>query len=296
MPAMMRLRFLAVALLGLVMPCLVLAQPTVVLGDGPKLTSRPLNPSSTQMITTLDEKAAFALSQAAIGRDVKDHTLLNREGNPVRLADLRGKPLLVSFMYTGCFQVCPTTTKNLQAAIEKLVASTGPDRFSVVSIGFNQPFDTPQAMKAFALQNGIRLPNWEFLSPAAALVPELTRDFGFSYVQTTAGFDHLNQVTVVDANGIIARQFYGESFGSSGLADAIRTLLDGGTLPPSRDTVEDLFDKVRILCSVYDPVSGKYRLDYRIVFELAGGATFILWILWFAWSERRSRKNSRASG
>ncbi|MFZ3128547.1 MAG: SCO family protein, partial [Rhodoferax sp.] len=55
----------------------------------------------------LDQKAALGLSQAVVGRAVGDYTLLDREGRPVRLSQFRGKPLLVSFIYTGCFQVCP---------------------------------------------------------------------------------------------------------------------------------------------------------------------------------------------
>ena len=77
----------------------------------------------------------------------------------------------------------------------------GADRFNIVTIGFNQPFDSPQAMKDFAKRYGLDLPNWEFLSPAPAIVNDVTQGFGFSFVATAAGFDHLNQITLVDAEG-----------------------------------------------------------------------------------------------
>lgn len=259
----------------------------------PKLTSRPLRPTSSQTITTLDETAALEKSQAALGNLVADYALLNRQGTPVRLADFRGKPLLVNFIYTGCFQVCPTTTKNLQKAVEGLVNKVGADRFNIVSIGFNQPFDSPQTMKAFALQQGVRLPNWDFLSPAPALVGELTRDFGFSYVQTAAGFDHLNQVTLVDSRGRIVRQIYGEVFTADMLATPLKALLGGETLPPVTTTLADLADKVRILCSVYDPTTGKYRVNYGLFVEIAGGVTFVLWLAIFFWRDRRNSRKTR---
>lgn len=262
--------------------------------DAPKLTSRPLNPASNQIITTLDEAAALEKSQAAIGNSVRDIAMLNRQGNPVRLADYRGKPMLVSFMYTGCFEVCPTLTKNLQKAIEGLVSRVGADKFTVISIGFNQPFDSPQAMKAFAIQNGIRLPNWDFLSPAPALVPELTREFGFSYVQTLAGFDHINQITLVDSQGRIVRQIYGQTFTTEMLQEPLKTLIGGEELKPERISIAELIDEIRILCSVYDPTTGKYRLDYRIVMEIAGAITFIIWLGIFIWRERRANKQQDA--
>jgi protein SCO1/2 len=263
--------------------------------DTPKLTSRPLNPNSSQTITTLDETSALEKSQKAIGNVVKDFALLNRKGEPVRLADYRGKPTLVSFMYTGCFQVCPTTTKNLQKAVEGLVNKVGADRFNVISIGFNQPFDSPQAMHGFALQQGVHLPNWDFLSPAKALVPELTRDFGFSYVQTLAGFDHLNQVTIVDAQGTIVRQVYGQEFTAEMLAEPLKSLLDGKTLPPQTFSVEELIDRVRLLCSIYDPTTGKYRVSYGVIMEIAGAVTFVLWLSVFYWRERRAKRRATSN-
>ena len=65
----------------------------------------------------LDPSAALRASQAAIGRPVGDFALLDREGRPVRLAGYRGKPLLVNFIFTGCFQVCPTSTRALLVAL-----------------------------------------------------------------------------------------------------------------------------------------------------------------------------------
>ena len=143
------------------------------------------------------------------------------------LSSFRGKPLLVSFIYTGCFQVCPTTTRSLQETVEGLQKSLGPNQFNVVSIGFNQPADSPQALKAFAAQYQIKQPNWEFLSPPAAIVPALTQDFGFVYEATPAGFDHVLQVSILDAEGRIVRQVYGEALFPAELGEPLKMLLAG---------------------------------------------------------------------
>ena len=67
-----------------------------------------------------DEKAALKESQAAIGRALGEHRFTDSEGRPVRLADLRGKPLVVNFVYTGCFQACPVATAFLASAAARL--------------------------------------------------------------------------------------------------------------------------------------------------------------------------------
>ncbi len=241
--------------------------------------------------TTLDQDVAVRASQAAVGRAIGDYTLLDREGRAVRLSSYRGKPLLVSFIYTGCFQICPTTTRALQQAASVARDALGAGRFNVISIGFNQPADSPPALKSFAAQYGINAPNWEFLSPAAAIVPDLARDFGFGFVATAAGFDHLLQVSVVDAEGRIYRQIYGESYSADYLTEPLRQLITGTPVTNSA-SLSAILDQVRILCSVYDPRTGKYRVSYGIVLEIAGGATFLLWIIWFFLNEWLARRRT----
>lgn len=258
--------------------------------EKPKLTARPQGANTGLALTTLNEKTAFELSQGAIGKPVGDFVLLNREGKPVELSKYRGKPLLVNFIYTACFQVCPTTTRNLQKAVQNTVSVMGADRFNVISIGFNQPFDSPQALKDFSVQYGISLPNWEFLSPSAAILDELTRNFGFSYVPTAAGFDHLNQVTMVDAEGRIVKQVYGEKFTAKDLAEPLKLLITGSAIPPEASTLKELMERVRILCSVYDPVTGRYRTNYSVYFMIAGFAMFMGFLIYLSihvWKNRR---------
>ncbi|MCC6657252.1 MAG: SCO family protein [Rhodocyclaceae bacterium] len=284
MPAMQTLR------------CFLLLCCAALLGDAAlaedKVSSRPLDPALAPNVPVLDQAKALELSQSVVNRPVGDFTLLDRNEKPVRLADYRGKPLLVSFIYTGCFEVCPTTTRNLQKAVVNTVAALGAERFNIVSIGFNQPFDSPSAMKAFATQNGIVFPNWEFLSPAPAIVGELTKAFGFSYAPTPAGFDHLVQVTLVDAEGKIYRQIYGETLGADQLVEPMKQLVTGAPVAQT-GAVADLLDRVRILCSVYDPRTGEYRLSYALIFEIAGFLTFLSYIVWYLWKGMR-RKNRPA--
>ncbi len=240
----------------------------------------------------LDQSAALRTSQTAVGTQISDFTLLDREGRAVRLSQYRGKPLLVSFIYTGCFQVCPLTTRSLQSAIEAGREVFGTRQFNVVSIGFNQPADSPQALKAFALQNHIDQSNWEFLSPHASIVEPLTREFGFSYKSTPAGFDHVLQVTLLDAQGRIYRQIYGEELDADSLGEPIKQLLNNAPVPQQL-SLDGLINRVRILCTVYDPKTGKYRVQYGLLIEVAGGITFALAMIWFFLAEWRTQRRAR---
>ena len=286
---MLRIAFAAITVLA--------ASNVLCAVETPKLIERPQGARTGLVLNTLDEKAALQLSQSVIGMPLGDHVLLDREERPTPLAKYRGKPLLVNFIYTSCAQVCPTTTRNLQRAVENMTTMMGADRFNIISIGFNQPFDTPPALKAFAAHHSIHLPNWEFLSPAPAIVAELTRNFGFSYVATPAGFDHINQVTIVDANGIIVRQVYGETFSAADIAEPLKAMIAGAPLPAQTSSLAEIADRIRILCSVYDPISGKYRTNYALYVEIVGFISFMIFMLWLAISFMRKRpRNEIQSG
>lgn len=239
-----------------------------------------------------DEKLALRESQAAIGRTVGDYTLRDTAGRPVRLAELRGKPLVVNFIYTGCFQVCPASTQFLAKAVAQAERTLGPGTFRVATIGFNLPFDTPGAMKEFARKHAVESPHWLFLSPETETLPALVAEFGFRYASTSAGFDHLLQASIVDAEGRIYRQVYGDQFDVPLFVGPLLELAQAKPVP--QGDLRALYEQVKLLCTVYDPVAGQYRLNYVIVAELLVGASIILGILTFLvieWRRRRRPSN-----
>ena len=258
------------------------------------LTGLPARAEETKStVARLDEAAALAAGPAVIGTTPPDFTLLDRQGKPVRLSQYRGKPLLVSFIYTGCFEICPTSTRVLHEAVKGLDKLLSPNQFNVVSIGFNQPADSPVALRSFAAQYRITYPNWEFLSPHANIVAPLTRSFGFSYLATPAGFDHVLGVTVLDADGKIATQVWGEKLTAQQLGEPLRQLL-GRAPVTQRETLADLLERVRILCTVYDPDTGTYRFKYALIMEIVGGLAFFLTMIWYFVGELLRRRRARS--
>ena len=252
--------------------------------------------AAAEGVPRLDTRQALIDSQAVVGSVPADFTLLDRQGRPVRLSDYRGKPLLVSFIYTGCFTICPTQTRALHEAVRGLDRMLGPGQFAVVSIGFNQPFDSPQALRSFAAQHRVDEPNWEFLSPPRQQVDALTRAFGFSYVETPAGFDHIVGVTVVDAQGRIHAQVYGDRLTADALGAPLRQLILAAPTSGAVPSLTDLVDRVRILCTVYDPDTGTYRYDWKLLLEVLGGLTFFVSVgvyLWREWRSQRFRQPAR---
>ena len=121
--------------------------------------------ASAQDSKLWDRDAALAHSQAAIGKQLPDLELTNSDGRRVSLADYRGKPVLVSLIFTSCHHVCPTTTRRLAEAVRAARKALGDESFNVLTIGFDTANDTPAAMRGFARQQSVSEPGWDFSAP-----------------------------------------------------------------------------------------------------------------------------------
>ena len=242
-----------------------------------------------------DPDAAMRLSQEAIGQTIGDYEFVDSLGATVRLRqDHAGKPLVVSMIFTSCHHVCPTTTKHLAEAVDAAREALGTDSFDVVTIGFDVANDTPQAMGAFARRQGVDAPGWRFLSATPETIEQISTDLGFRFFATPRGFDHLNQSTIVDRDGVVYSQVYGVSFELPWLVEPLKDLVFNR---PS--SVGNLFagmmDKVMLFCTVYDPTTGRYRFDNSLFVQIAVGASIMLAsFVWFGreiWFARRRRRD-----
>jgi len=240
-----------------------------------------------------DEKTALAINQAVLGKPLGDYTLVGADGRSVRLADFRGKPLVISLVYTSCYHICPMTTQHLAKVVRTARAALGDDSFSVLTIGFDTPNDTPAAMRQFAVDQGVDLPHWRFLSADAATMAGLTKDLGFIAYRAPHGFDHLIVASVIDPQGRVYRQVYGMNFDTPLLVEPLKELVFGAPVTPSLLT--HLGNRIRLFCTVYDPATDKYRFDYSLFVGIFVGFSIIATVSFLVIREwLRNRLRARA--
>jgi len=251
----------------------MLAVALATLGTASGHQAAPESDLQSPRSVLFDEARALAYSQSAIGRRLNDHTFLTARGESFRLSATRGKPLVVNLVYTSCSDACPLTVQTLARAVDAAASAVGWDSFAVVTIGFDSRADTPQRMRDFARAQGVlSYRNWRFLSADAATIDRLAAELGFLYVANAGGFDHLSQTTLIDGEGRVYRQIYGTTFAPQLLAEPLKQMVFGGDTPPT--SLSDLAGRIKLLCTVYDPSTGRYRFSYAIFIELiVGGAS-----------------------
>jgi protein SCO1/2 len=239
----------------------------------------------------LDPGVAMQTSQAALRRVVGAHHLTSSDGRPFDTGTLRGRPVLVSYVFTSCAFVCPTLTTSLARGVAEARRILGDDAFAVVTVGFDTRVDTPPQMRRYAAERGIADANWHFLSGDEASVAALARDIGFAYTPAGGAWDHLAQVTVLDADGRVYQQVYGSELQVPMIVDPLKRLV---LRQPA--AVSDFLDRVRLLCTAYDPKAGRYRFDYSLILEIAIGVSCAILVLGFvvqAWRQGRPAQPAR---
>jgi protein SCO1/2 len=217
-----------------------------------------------------NSEQALAYSQAALNRPLADLQLQDTAGNPVSLSRYRGKPLVISLIYTSCYHTCPALTRSLAQVTRVARDALGADSFTVITVGFDAPVDTPKRMAEFAAKQGITLPHWDFLSGNVTQIQALTENLGFIFFPSPKGFDHLAQLSLVDAGGRIYGQIYGDTFKPPQLVEPLKALIYGGgdRLPLN---VSDWINNLKLFCTVYDARSGRYLFDYSLLASLLAG-------------------------
>ncbi len=223
----------------------------------------------------IDAQIAFEESQAAIGRQVGAHVLIDHTGAPLSLSDLRGKPLVVSLIFTSCSTVCPVTTGHLRDAVIEAQRALGTGRFNVLTFGFDARGDRPAQLQAFANTHRIlAVDGWHIASADDATTAAFLEDLGFSFRAAAGGFDHVMQTSILDADGTVYRQVYGETFPLPVFMEPMKDLVFGTrtrSLAPA-----DLWDRVAFICTTYNPLTGAYRFDYGIFFGIFFGGLSLL--------------------
>jgi protein SCO1/2 len=211
----------------------------------------------------LDPQKSFDKSQAAIGRTIGAYTLTDSNGSPLPLRSYQGKPLVISLVYTACSSVCPPLTQHLIGAVTDAVRMFGADRFEVLTLGFDARHDTPARLTQFATAQGVRMPNWRLASGDPATIEALLRDIGFSYAAIAGGFDHLTQTTIIDRDGKVYRHVYGDDFPLTMFMEPLKDVVYGTT---TSFTFPGVIDRIKFICTRFDPGAGRYSIDYGLMF------------------------------
>jgi protein SCO1/2 len=135
--------------------------------------------------------------------------LIDQDGSPRKLADFRGKAVLLDFIYTRCPGPCPILT-GLHVDLQHRLPPALRAKTELVSISIDPLRDTPAALRAYAKKRGADLSNWCFLTGRPDTVDAVLKAYGIGATRTPDGLvQHVVATFLIDPNGQIAHRYIG---------------------------------------------------------------------------------------
>jgi protein SCO1 len=171
----------------------------------------------------------LAYTAHALREHFPNVVLTNQDNKKLRFYDdlLKGKIVVIQFMFSNCERLCPMVTPNL-VKVQKELEKQWPKKVHIVSITVDPDHDTPQVLKAYAEKFHVQ-PGWQFLTGRRADIDQIRRELGLYYPEDTQ-FEHMNMIT-------IGREPTGQWITMRALnrpdviAYTVRRLIPGGTGP-----------------------------------------------------------------
>ena len=158
-------------------------------------------------------------------------TLADADGATVRLADLRGKVVVLHFIYASCRDVCPLHAELIARVQDMVNQAPMADSVRFLSITTDPRNDTPDVLRGYGPAHRLDAANWAFLTIPAGASEDATRRlaqaFGHRFEHTGDGAQVHGVVThVIDREGRWRANFHGLRFDPLNLVWFVNALVD----------------------------------------------------------------------
>jgi len=195
--------------------------------------------------------------------------LVDPDGRPFNLGELRGKPAILLLSYYGCDGTCPTINRSLGSALEKVERFRIGIDYQVLTVSFDGR-DTAETTRAFLGKAGIPdalRPGWRHavLRDPEKDIRALTASLGFNFFWSRADqtFLHPNVLVFLTPDGRVARYLYGTRLDAG---DIEKALIEADWNRISNSS--NVFDMLTGVCYSYSYAEGRYHFNYSLLVGL----------------------------
>jgi protein SCO1/2 len=170
------------------------------------------------------------------GDEIPDFRLTNQDGKQIRLAQYRGKALVLTFIYTRCPlpDYCPLMSTNFHRVDQEL--QKDPEAYArthLLSISFDTDYDTPKVLRSYGAAHTERysdetFQHWEFATGTPDEVKGIAQFFGLRYYHDTeSGKDqviHTLRTAVIGPDGKLVKLYRENSWKPEQILEDLRSV------------------------------------------------------------------------
>jgi len=144
----------------------------------------------------------------ADGEYIPDFALWNQDEQLVTRDTLKGKPIVITFIFTRCMvaKMCPATTAKMER-LQREAAEAGITDAHFILVTFDPEYDSPTVLKAYGDQRGFNEENTMLLTGDPEAIDDLMKQFGILTIEEDDTINHTSSTLLVDDKGkILFRQ------------------------------------------------------------------------------------------
>lgn len=187
---------------------------TLVLSDHAELQDISFTKHSD---TEGDETSQLHVPQA--GDDVPDFALANQDGRTIHFSQFRGKPLLLTFIYTRCPfpDYCIRMSNNFERVMQQLNKNPSAfDQARLLSISIDPENDKPATLRAYGSryvgQIDPQFKHWQFASGSPDEVRKTADFFGLAYNTKDGQIVHGLSTVLIGKDGKVVKVYSGNAW------------------------------------------------------------------------------------
>jgi protein SCO1/2 len=166
----------------------------------------------------------------------KNYSLINQDSTEVIFPkNIVGHITVMGFIYTHCPDICPMTTHNMYLT-EKKLKEEGIGNVKFVALSFDPDRDSPEVLTKFAEIRDLDFNDWTLLTGSKNTINDLMKRFDVKAIKTDENIDedgkpeysmmHTDRISLIDANGILRKNYKGSTLNIEELITDIKSLED----------------------------------------------------------------------
>lgn len=165
---------------------------------------------------------------------INRYSLVNQNNKPVIFPDfLKGKIVIMNFIFTNCPDICPINTNNMRLIQERLKKEKITN-VEFVSLSFDPENDTPEVLTKFAQVRNLDLSNWQFLTGAKTTTDAIIKKVNVVAVPSDSTifkngkkiyyYIHTDRISLIDDKGRIRKNYLGSKINIDEIVSDLKTL------------------------------------------------------------------------
>lgn len=175
--------------------------------------------------------ASGGMAYREVGEQAPQFALVDQDGRVLTAGDLRGKAVVVAFIFTRCqvAAMCPATTAKM-VRLQDAVLAEGIPSTRLVFITLDPAYDTPAVLRLYGEQRGINFGVTSMLTGPMEGVADFLRQFGILVQPGDNVVRHTTGTLLVGPDGRILYREDGSGWTETGFLERLRALRTEGVL------------------------------------------------------------------